>query len=140
MLDAKTAEPQGTQIVGSVGQMGKAILKMLAPSLQKRGVPSSCYIMVNILNDEYVTGKTRAQARKRFNSMHPGADGWMERFEDVTGEPDEPSVVSGNSDHTPSSFPYTSNARAGRRGIYRAFARREALELRPVDTSPPAQS
>ena len=129
MLDAKTSEPQRAQIVGSVGQMGKAILKMLAPSLQKHGVPSSCYIMVNVLNHEYVTGKSPAQTRKRFDSMHPGADGWMERFGNVTGVPDEPSVVSGNGDHTPSSFSYTSKAKAGRRNVDRAIARREALDF-----------
>ncbi len=67
----KTAELEGTQIVGSVGQMGKAILKRLVlpacKSVERRAVG---YIMVNILNDEYVTGKTGRRPCKRFNSMH----------------------------------------------------------------------
>jgi hypothetical protein len=59
---------------------------MLAPSLQDRGVPAASYIIVNPVNGEFVTGKTREQASRRFACMHPGVEGWMQRFADVIGE------------------------------------------------------
>ena len=69
-------------------QRGRSILEKLAPSLHKRGVPSTSYIVVNTTSGDFVTGKTREEARERFKGMHPGAKGWMQRFGDV-------SVVSG---------------------------------------------
>ena len=70
-------------------QKGKNILEKLAPSLQERGVPSSSYIVVNTTSGDFVTGKTREEASERFKSLHPGAEGWMQRFSDV-------SIVSGD--------------------------------------------
>ena len=67
-------------------QKGKSILEKLAPSLQKRGVPSSSYIVVNTTSGDFVTGKTREEAGERFKRMHPGANGWMQRFGDVSVE------------------------------------------------------
>ncbi len=66
---------------------GKSILEKLAPGLQKRGVPSSSYIVVNTTSGDFVTGKTREEAGERFKRMHPGAKGWMQRFGDVSVEP-----------------------------------------------------
>ena len=67
-------------------QKGRSILEKLAPSLQKRGVPRSSYIVVNTTSGEFVTGKTRGEAGERFKRMHPGAKGWMQRFGDVSVE------------------------------------------------------
>jgi hypothetical protein len=63
--------------------IGKSILETLAPSLHKRGVPSARYIVVNTTTGDFVTGKTREEARERFKGMHPGAKGWMQRFGNV---------------------------------------------------------
>ena len=64
-------------------QRGKSILEKLAPSLHRRGVPSTSYIVVDTTTGDFVTGKTREEARERFKGLHPGAEGWMQRFGDV---------------------------------------------------------
>ena len=64
---------------------GNAILKQLGPALAKRGVPETSYVMVNLANSEFVTGKTKAETQARFSAMHPGAEGWMQLVGDVTG-------------------------------------------------------
>ena len=71
---------------------GRSILKKLAPSLQSRGVPADSYIVVDIVSGEFVTGRTREQAGQRFKSMHPGANGWMQRVADVIVEPEDLAV------------------------------------------------
>jgi hypothetical protein len=58
--------------------------------------------MVNISNDEFVTGQSREQTRKRFEAMHPGAEGWMERFSDVIDESNEPAANEGTTGESPS--------------------------------------
>ena len=64
---------------------GNAILKQLGPALAKRGVPETSYVMVNLANSEFVTGKTKAETQARFAAMHPGAEGWMQLVGDVIG-------------------------------------------------------
>lgn len=68
---------------------GKALLQELAATLLARGVPGSGYVMVDIIGGEFVTGKTPEEARHRFEALHPGAEGWMQRFSDVVGGPKE---------------------------------------------------
>lgn len=76
---------------------GDAILKHLGPGLRKRGVPESSYVMVNLANGEFVTGKTKTETEQRFRSLHPGAEGWMQLVGDVIGvtppdDDDEPAL------------------------------------------------
>jgi hypothetical protein len=63
--------------------IGKSILETLAPSLHKRGVPGARYIVVNTTTGDFVTGRTREEARERFKVMHAGAKGWMQRLGNV---------------------------------------------------------
>jgi hypothetical protein len=72
--------------------IGKSILETLAPSLHKRGVPSARYIVVNTTTGDFVTGKTREEARERFKGMHPGAKGWMQQFGNVGGANRVPAI------------------------------------------------
>lgn len=67
-------------------QKGEVLLKALAPSLKKRGVPTASYVMVNILSGEFVTGKTLNEAAQRFKNAHPDGIGWVRRFGDIVGE------------------------------------------------------
>ena len=69
----------------TASEHGTAILKQLGPGLAKRGVPETSYVMVNLANGEFVTGKTKAETAQRFESMHPGAEGWMQLVGDVIG-------------------------------------------------------
>ena len=73
----------------STAQKGKSMLKKLAPALQRRRVPADSYIVVDIVSGEFVTGKTQEEAGQRFKSMHPGANGWMQRVADLIGEPED---------------------------------------------------
>jgi len=73
----------------STAQKGESLLKKLAPTLQRRGVPPGSYIVVDTVSGAFVTGKTPEEASQRFQSMHPGADGWMQRFGDVIVEPED---------------------------------------------------
>ena len=69
----------------TASEHGTAILKQLGPSLAKRGVPETSYVMVNLANGEFVTGKTKAETMQRFASLHPGAEGWMQLVGEVIG-------------------------------------------------------
>ena len=69
----------------TASEHGAAILKQLGPSLAKRGVPETSYVMVNLANGAFVTGKTKAETEQRFESLHPGAEGWMQLVGDVIG-------------------------------------------------------
>ncbi len=80
---APAAEPAAS--IDTAETEGNAILKRLAPALATRGVPETSYVMVNLANSEFVTGKTKAETQARFSAMHPGAEGWMQLVGDVTG-------------------------------------------------------
>lgn len=82
----KAKRPGRPSLTSRAADRGKAVLRMLAPSLQKRGVPAASYIIVNPVNGAFVTGKTPEQASQRFACMHPGVEGWMRRFADVIAE------------------------------------------------------
>lgn len=69
----------------TASEHGAAMLKQLGPSLAKRGVPETSYVMVNLANGAFVTGKTKAETEQRFESLHPGAEGWMQLVGDVIG-------------------------------------------------------
>ena len=81
----KLPETSAGPETGTAAEHGTAILKQLGPSLAKRGVPATSYVMVNLANGEFVTGKTKAETAQRFESMHPGAEGWMQLVGDVIG-------------------------------------------------------
>jgi hypothetical protein len=67
---------------------GRALLKSLCAELRHRGVPRHSYIMVNLANGRFVTAKTADEALARFESLHPGTEGWLQRFGAVLGDPD----------------------------------------------------
>ena len=106
---------------------GDAILKHLGPGLRKRGVPESSYVMVNLANGEFVTGKTKAETEQRFRSMHPGAEGWMQLVGDVIGvtpttEDDEPALSESDTTAPGAGKPRNPSVRRwnGRRGPARS--------------------
>ena len=80
---AVATQPPGD--MDSSATRGNAILQALGPALAKRGVPETSYVMVNLANSEFVTGKTKAETQARFSALHPGAEGWMQLVGDVIG-------------------------------------------------------
>lgn len=74
-------------------QSGDRLLKALAPELLKRGVPSGSFLMVNIGNGEFVTGRTREEALRRFDMLHPYGIGCVAQFEDIIKEPSEGRMI-----------------------------------------------
>ncbi len=82
-LNARVGEPESGS--DATATQGNAILKRLGPALATRGVPETSYVMVNVANSEFVTGKTKAETQARFAAMHPGAEGWMQLVGDVIG-------------------------------------------------------
>jgi hypothetical protein len=84
MMDTKRADlTKDASDVDELGQRGRAILNTLCPNLQERGVQKNAYVMVNLANSLFVTGRSADEAMKRFDCMHPGAEGWMQRFGEV---------------------------------------------------------
>ena len=79
--NATTSRPPG-----SLERAGKAMLRSLVPALTERKVSGDRYIKVNLANGEYVTGNSASETERRFAQMHPGDDGWLERFRDVVAE------------------------------------------------------
>jgi hypothetical protein len=75
------------------GQSGERLLKALAPELLKRGVQTGSFVMVNIGNGEFVTGRTREEALRRFDMLHPYAIGCVAQFEDIINEPSEGRMI-----------------------------------------------
>jgi hypothetical protein len=71
------------------GLSGERLLKTLAPELLKRGVQTGSFVMVNIGNGEFVTGRTREEALRRFDMLHPYGTGCVAQFEDIINEPSE---------------------------------------------------
>jgi len=67
----------------STSEKGKVMIRGLGPTLLTRGVPSTRYIKVNIESGAFVTGNTRRETADRFELMHPGAFGWMEKMPDL---------------------------------------------------------
>lgn len=88
---ARTEKPglQSERVRASQTKSGKELLQDMAASLQARGVPASSYIVIDVIAGEFVTGKTPEEARLRFELLHPGVKGWMQRFSDVIGGPEE---------------------------------------------------
>lgn len=89
MARSDKARLESERVGESQTTTGKAVLQQLAGSLKARGVPATSYVMVDIISCEFVTGKTPEEARNRFELLHPGANGWMQRFSDVIGGPAE---------------------------------------------------
>ena len=85
----KTNGSRPVSHAGRIAKKSEVLLKMLAPYLRERGVPNSSYVKVRIVNSEFGTGKTRQEVNRRFELMHPGANGWLRRFGDVVGELDD---------------------------------------------------
>lgn len=104
---------------------GKAILKRLASGLRQRGVPNSSYIIVNTANGEFVTGKTKDEARQRFALMHSGVEGWMQQLGDVIEDPDDLPTIARTPTASSSSRSLVAKARVDHQGRNRPFARRE---------------
>ena len=75
------------------GQSGERLLKALSPELQKRGVQSSSFVMVNVSNGEFVTGRTREVTLRRFDMLHPYGIGCVAQFEDIINEPSEGRMI-----------------------------------------------
>jgi hypothetical protein len=75
------------------GQSGERLLKALAPELLKRGVQNGSFVMVNISNGEFVTGRTREEAIRRFDMLHPYGVGCVAHFEDIISEPSESRMI-----------------------------------------------
>ena len=109
--------------------IGKSILEKLAPSLHRRGVPTTNYIVVNTATGDFVTGKTREEARERFRGMHPGAKGWMQRFGDVSvASP----VLAGSAQHARPAQPRTAMTSFTGKTGWRAQAPKPPQPLLPV--------
>jgi hypothetical protein len=49
--------------------------------------------MVNIGNGEFVTGRTREEALRRFDMLHPYAIGCVAQFEDIINEPSQGRMI-----------------------------------------------
>ena len=64
----------------------KALLVSIATELIKRNVPGERFIKLNLATGDFVTGKSADEADRRFEQMHPGVIGWMERLADMVCE------------------------------------------------------
>lgn len=97
---APGATVPGNASVGSdSARIGQGMLNGLVARLKALGVPPTSYIMIDTASGEYVTGKSPEEAGKRFQSMHPGAVGWMCMFGDLDGARDAaPPVDEGDGD------------------------------------------
>ena len=71
-----------------IERKGRAILRQLATTLAKRGVPADRYVKVDIETGEFVTGKSLQETDRRFAQMHPGVVGWSQRFGELLAESD----------------------------------------------------
>lgn len=120
-----------TGVSAGAAQKGSIILKSLAPSLRERGVPSSSFIMVNINNGEFVTGKSPKEVGERFELMHPGEEGWMQRIGEVIGDPEGDPADASSSELGAPLQAHDSILHARRRRPDRPFALRGSSHVRP---------
>jgi hypothetical protein len=74
-------------------QSGERLLKALTPELLKRRVQNGSFVMVNMANGEFVTGRTREEAVRRFDMLHPYGTGCVVQFEDIINEPSERPMI-----------------------------------------------
>lgn len=125
----KVALPQHAKNAGSTSRKGKVQFEALAPVLKDRGVPSSSFIMINVSNGSFVTGKTPEEVGQRFELMHTGAEGWMQRVGEVVSDPEGSSPDARSSEADAALPACATKLRTTRRQHVRSFARREPYQI-----------
>jgi hypothetical protein len=83
------------------GRSGEHLLKTLAPELEKRGVQSSSFVMIDIGSGEFVTGRTREEALQRFDMLHPNGIGCVSRVSDLFDQTPTDRMIRGHAGVAP---------------------------------------
>ncbi len=83
------------------GRSGEQLLKTLTPELQKRGVQSSSFVMIDVRNGEFVTGRTREEALQRFDMLHPNGIGCVSQVSDLFDETPTDRTIRGHAGVAP---------------------------------------
>lgn len=117
--DQPTNQTDAASAKAMRARVGAALMIQLTAELRARKVPDGSYVMVDIAGGGFVSGKTPEEVKERFELLHPGAEGWIQRFGGGAVAPDLSDPDSGDEATTA-----TSN-----RG--RTFARRDHYRGRP---------